>query len=292
MNHEAKLISVIIPCYNAEKYISETIESVINQTHRNLEIIIIDDGSTDNSSAAIKALADKDSRIFYHFQQNKGMCAARNAGLRFAAGEYILFLDNDDVIEKSFLEDRCAFLTANPEYGLCGGEVVKIDERGRILPSDYTERAPTENMLDEILLYRKNVSSIPSNLLMRRSVLESSGVAFNESLNSTGDKYFLIQMARATKCSDAAASAVKYRIHGGSVSSRLSKTLLDDDELFFELLRKNDLIPKNIEKECLAKNYRILAGMSFKIGCYPKFVKYFVKLLLLNPKLIYNKNSN
>ena len=98
------LISVIIPVYNVEKYLNRCIESVINQTYKNLEVILIDDGSTDNSGKICDEYAKKDNRIKVIHKQNGGVSSARNAGLSIAKGEYIGFVDSDDYIEKDMYE--------------------------------------------------------------------------------------------------------------------------------------------------------------------------------------------
>lgn len=97
-------VSVIIPVYRAEKFIHECIESVLNQTHTDLELILVDDGSPDNSGAICDEYALKDNRIKVFHQQNGGVCAARNKGLDMATGDYILFLDSDDYMPKDALK--------------------------------------------------------------------------------------------------------------------------------------------------------------------------------------------
>lgn len=281
------LISVVIPCYNAEKYISETIYSVLGQTHQNFEIIVIDDGSVDNSGQVVGEISKKDQRITYQYQPNKGMCATRNVGLSLCSGKYVLFLDNDDIIGKSFIADRVAFLEMNPEYGLCGSKILKIDSEGNEIQTQIVHHSPTENMLREILLYDKQVSSIPSNFLVRKSIMDSNGIRFNESLSSTGDKYFLIEMAYATKCSNIKADQINYRIHGGSMSAKLSDNLFKDNELFIQLIQKRDLIPKDIKAECLVKNYYMLSAMSFKLGNYLTSLKYLLLLGSVYPSYIW-----
>ena len=92
------LVSVIIPVYNAEKYIENCLKSVINQTYKNVEIICVDDGSKDRSSEIIKNLSAAFSKIRYIFQENAGVSAARNNGLSVAEGDFIVFLDSDDYI--------------------------------------------------------------------------------------------------------------------------------------------------------------------------------------------------
>ncbi len=105
------LISVIIPIYNVEKYLEECLTSIINQTYKNLEIILIDDGSTDGSSSICKKFAAQDKRIIYHWQSNKGLSGARNTGLDLATGKYLGFVDSDDYISLNFYEELYKTIT-------------------------------------------------------------------------------------------------------------------------------------------------------------------------------------
>lgn len=102
-NKEIK-VSVVIPVYNTEKYVREAVESIMNQTLRELEIIIINDGSTDNSLQVAEELAAADSRIQVYSQTNRGLSMARNAGITHAHGRYIYFMDSDDLLEKDAME--------------------------------------------------------------------------------------------------------------------------------------------------------------------------------------------
>ena len=104
------LVSVITPCYNGSKYISETILSVISQTYSNWEMIIIDDGSTDDSANIINSYIATDPRIFLIQQDNKGSAAARNTGIKHAKGRYIALLDADDLWEPDFLKEQISFM--------------------------------------------------------------------------------------------------------------------------------------------------------------------------------------
>ena len=97
-------ISVIVPCYQAERYIQRCLQSICSQTYSNLEIIVIDDGSTDASASIVKGLAQSDSRIKYIYQSNAGVSAARNAGLDYASGDVITFVDSDDTIKSHMYE--------------------------------------------------------------------------------------------------------------------------------------------------------------------------------------------
>jgi glycosyltransferase involved in cell wall biosynthesis len=104
------LVSIITPIYNGEKYIAETIESVLNQTYTNWEMLITDDGSTDKSADIIREYQRKDARILFFQQKNAGSASARNNGIHYAKGQYITLLDADDVFEPNCLKHQIAFI--------------------------------------------------------------------------------------------------------------------------------------------------------------------------------------
>ena len=128
-----KLISVIVPVYNTEKYIEKCVMSILNQTYKNLEIILIDDGSTDNSPQICDSLAEKDNRIAVIHQPNGGVSSARNIGLDNTHGDYITFVDSDDYIAPNMIE----FLSENigdTNIAMCG--YTSVDENGNLSPQE------------------------------------------------------------------------------------------------------------------------------------------------------------
>lgn len=108
-----KKISFIIPVYNAEKYVSRAIESVLNQTYKNIELIIINDGSKDSSLSICKSYQAADNRIIIIDKENQGVSSARNDGIKKASGDYIMFLDADDYVEKNIIEDSIKIIELN-----------------------------------------------------------------------------------------------------------------------------------------------------------------------------------
>lgn len=116
---EQGMVSVITPCYNGAGYISETIESVIAQTYENWEMIIIDDGSLDNSAEIIRSYEERDPRIRLISQKNAGSASARNRGIRNAGGQYIALLDADDLWDAEFLEEQIAFMKRKDAVCVC-----------------------------------------------------------------------------------------------------------------------------------------------------------------------------
>ncbi len=129
MEEKTPKITVIIPVYKVEKYLRKCLDSVINQTYANLEIICVDDGSPDNSGAILDEYAQKDSRIIVIHQENAGVSAARNRGLDIATGEYIAFVDSDDWLEPQCYELAVAEFLKDPEIDLVSWGVNVINER-------------------------------------------------------------------------------------------------------------------------------------------------------------------
>ncbi len=115
-----ELISIIIPVYNTEDYLDKCLKSIINQTYKNIEIIIIDDGSNDNSKKIIDQYMDKDYRIKYYYQNNSGVAIARNLGIDKSNGNYIAFIDSDDYIDLKFIEKMYATIKDDDIFAICG----------------------------------------------------------------------------------------------------------------------------------------------------------------------------
>lgn len=110
-------ISIIVPVYNVEKYLSQCIESIINQNHKNIEIILVNDGSTDKSGDICDKYSLKDNRIKVIHKKNEGVSIARNTGLKVATGEYIAFVDGDDLVDKD-IYTRLINVINNSKYDL------------------------------------------------------------------------------------------------------------------------------------------------------------------------------
>jgi alpha-1,3-rhamnosyltransferase len=113
------LVSVVIPCYNHEKFVAQAIKSVINQTYRRIQLIVVNDGSTDNSVEVIESMRKK-YRFEFIIQENKGYSAAINKGMRdYVEGKYVAYLDSDDYWDVSKIEKQVQFMEENPQYGMC-----------------------------------------------------------------------------------------------------------------------------------------------------------------------------
>lgn len=167
-----KLISILMPVYNVEKFVTEAIESILNQTYENFELIIIDDCSTDRTANIVKDYSMKDSRVIYlQNEQNLKIVKSLNRGLKICKGEYICRMDGDDISELDRLEKKVEFLENNPSIDLVGCSVLAINEEGKQIGKN--------KMLDNERKIRKTIkySSPVLHLWMaRKSVYDSIGL--------------------------------------------------------------------------------------------------------------------
>ena len=142
------LISVIVPVYNVEKYLDKCIESIVNQTYKNLEIILVDDGSPDNCPQICDAWAEKDSRIKAIHKKNGGVSSARNAGLEIITGEYVTFVDSDDWIEQDYVSniitsehfDECDVIACGFTFEYAKDDLKTFDYENTIIETDLLKR--------------------------------------------------------------------------------------------------------------------------------------------------------
>lgn len=183
-------ISVIIPTYNSAKYIKDTIESVLNQTYKDLEIIVVDDGSTDNTKDIVSKY-----QVKYIYQENKGPAAARNRGIKEAQGEYIAFLDSDDVWMVEKLEKQMAIFE-NSTYAMIYCDMShKVNEK--IVHKSYLKekgyRGPGSGDIHERLL-KENFIFTPT-VLVKKEVLKKTGY-FDESYKICEDYKMWLTIAK------------------------------------------------------------------------------------------------
>jgi glycosyltransferase involved in cell wall biosynthesis len=271
------LVSIIIPCYNASDFISDTLKSVLSQTKVSFEVIVVNDGSTDDSEK--KILSFNDPKIKYIHQKNSGVSAARNNGFINCNGEYVIFFDADDIMTPEFIYSR---LTNIATFEFICGPVKKFSDS--VTNSTEIYRGTSANSISEILLLDTTVVTCPSNYLFKTSFLIKNGLKFNEHLSSTADKYFLLQCANfgrsdyAKECSN-----LLYRVHQNSMSHLLSKALVSDNEMYYNLINKNNLIPSEIKDKSLFLGYYMLSGANKKINNKLKAIKYGFKAFGKSP---------
>ncbi|MBR2543967.1 glycosyltransferase family 2 protein [Candidatus Saccharibacteria bacterium] len=196
------LVSIIVPIYNTARYLPACLDSIIAQTHQNLEIILIDDGSTDHSGQIANNYAKKDSRIKVIHQKNQGQSAARNLGLTMVKGEYVSFLDSDDEIKPTFIKELLApIVNSNASLSVCGMHYkrLKTNTAENVYISQLRPRRKPESLKAYILyllaIDGRMYSSV--NKLYRAKI--ATKLRFDTKLNFAEDtKFVLDYLAKAS----------------------------------------------------------------------------------------------
>ncbi len=185
------MISIIIPAYNAEKTISRTLESVISQSYKNIEVIVVNDGSVDSTCSILKSYEDKNNNIHVINQSNSGVSISRNNGLKKSIGEFVLFLDSDDTLEQCACEKMLTAYNDCVELVVCG---LTIIQDGKILRTPHLENQVIElkNDIDKYWELRK-INLGPCNKLYRKDSIKNE---FDESLSFGEDTKFVIDYLR------------------------------------------------------------------------------------------------
>ena len=210
------LVSVIIPNYNHTKFIRGAIHSALNQTYPRFEIIIVDDGSTDNSREVVSEFGN---RVHYIWQENQGLAGARNTGIRAARGEFIGLLDADDLWQPNFLDVMIALADKHPDAAVYYCCARGMDITGQDLSQIFGgPPIPSASLFHSLL--RANFL-IPSTIMMRRFVAINAGL-FDQALRSCEDWDLWLRLLPDHDFVGTSACLVRYRLHGSSLSTNPS----------------------------------------------------------------------
>jgi glycosyltransferase involved in cell wall biosynthesis len=221
-------VSVVIPAYNADRFIAATLDSVLAQTFTAFEVIVVNDGSTDQTQAIVESYVERDDRIRLINQPNQGISATRQRGQTAAQGDFIAFLDADDLWLPQNLETHLRHFAAQPKLGISFGRVEFMELDGTPTGKYSTGRM---QQVDPAHLFYENLLTTTSNAIVRRAVFEQVG-SFDVDLCGTEDQEFFLR----TRCygwqvEGVDAVLVRYRITAGGLSSRLDQ--LESDWLRF-----------------------------------------------------------
>lgn len=269
LSNKLPLVSVILPVFNSEKYIRESIESILYQTYENLEILIYNDGSTDKSLEIIKSYEDNRIKLFNSV--NKGYLIHLNNGIRESRGKYIVRMDSDDVSELSRIEKQVSFMEANLDIGLCGTWI-------RVIDSPEEIKYETDSSKLKCLLFFLNPIVHPS-VILRKSVLIANKILYNDQFYTSEDYHMWVEISKYSKIANYPEILLNYRRHNSQISCRQSFNQL----VLSKLIRENQIetllgySPTNDEKYV----HSLLFEYSSKILSYDDFIKLHEWLLFL-----------
>lgn len=203
-----------MPCFNGEQYISLSINSLLSQSFTDFELIIIDDGSTDNSFKEIQYFTD--SRIkYYHLGENKGTSFARNKGIELSVGKYISMLDVDDIAKPDCLLTQFRYLEENPQIGGIGGLSEIIDENGKVTG---LLQQPLKHIHLKLLLIKDNTVTL-STIMIRSRLLKRHNLLFNENYKYAGDYEFIVRAMKLFRIVNLNTRLIQYRKYSSEITS-------------------------------------------------------------------------
>lgn len=281
MNNE--LISVIIPAYNSARYIAETINSVLQQKHQFFELIVVDDGSTDNQNEIIQRFAKQDQRVRLIKQKNLGVAAARNTGIRHAKGNYLSFLDADDLWHTDNLSLKIEKLK-NEDIGLVHSDAQVIDQFSN--PTGKLICGKKGRLLDDILLWEGPHIPGPSSILIKREVVDNIGM-FDHKLSTAADMDFFIRITSKYGVGKLDKVTWQYRVHENNMHQNIAAMEKDVRIIYQKASHLGLFKNRQFEKKCLAKMNLVLGyswagdGQNFF-----KAAKYILQALMIQPSLI------
>lgn len=216
----APLVSIVIPTYNRDDLVAAAVESCLSQSHPRCETIVVDDGSTDRTGEVLSRFA---GRIVAIRQENKGLAGARNTGLRAAQGEFVGFLDSDDMWQPPLVARALALFAARPDVGAVCLAEQEIDLGGRLLGRTHGKRTPGDDFTAEGLIGRDTGVGSGRPPIARRALLLEHG-GFDESFrNYAVDSEMWIRYAFITTMTILREPLVLRRVHPGNVSGDLAK---------------------------------------------------------------------
>lgn len=264
MSVKTPKISVLMSAYNSEKYVAEAIESILNQTFKDFEFIIVNDGSTDKTAEIIAQYAKSDKRIkFIDNKNNAGIVAALNQGLDFCNGEYIARMDSDDISLPERFAKQVKYMDGHPECGACSTWAEKFGPN--ITKDRILTYMPTVKLLD-FVLYGDRVLNPGS--MVRRSVLVENNIKYKSEYKYAEDYAFWVEVCKHAEIHNLQEILLKYRWHNNNVSVTHRKTQLECAERIRRSILSN-LLSYDTDVEKLLRMTREVHERFWLFGILP-----------------------
>ena len=255
------MVSIIMAVYNGETYIEEAIKSILNQTYKNIELIIIDDGSTDGT----KKIALK-YPVIYHYQKNKGPSSARNKGIELAKGKYVAFIDSDDIYLKNKIERQVEFLEKS-SFDIVFNDVIMIDDKGEdigVLKSELYD----ENFKANILF--RQIIPCPPSIMLRRRCFDN--IQYPEDYINAEDYKLIIELSNFYKFGYIRECLYLYRRHKYNLTNNHKKQVDNEIKIVKDMgvnTIKNRVNESNYTK---LKKKILLGQILYKIQLYKEAI--------------------
>jgi len=283
------LVSIVIPAYNAAAFIGETLASALDQTYRNIEIVVVDDGSTDKTSEIVEAAATRDSRVRLLRQPNRGVAAARNLGIEHSQGAFVAPLDADDLWRPDKIARQVATMhRSGPRVGMVYTWSLLIDEASQILPRPGAAWYYYGNVVPYLITHNF-VGNGSTPLLRRDCVLEVGG--YDRSIRAHGgegteDLMLYLKIAEQYQVAFVPAFLVGYRMTPFSMSSN-ARQMIRGHELVLEVMRaRHPELPNRIFRWSRSRTCFLMSGMSLRRRMFIFGVLLLARALAHDPALV------
>jgi glycosyltransferase involved in cell wall biosynthesis len=276
---DSPLVSVVIPNYNYALYLAEAIESVLSQTYVHIELIVVDDGSTDASAQVARNFGD---RLMLIEQKNAGVSAARNRGMAAANGEFIAFLDSDDKWRPTKIERQLKEFQSDGEVGLVHCGYVELNRDGSLGPVHLDGQAG-DVALELVKYQRPVILGGGSGVIIRRSLLKVVG-GFDPSVSPAEDWEFYFRCARTSKVGFVPEVLLEYREHQNNAHLNIPRMEGAILRAFDKAFSNSDPQLQAIRHRCYGKIHSVLAGSYFRKGSYWQFARHSFKSAVLSPR--------
>ncbi len=273
------MVSVIIVVYNGEKYIEEAIQSVLNQTYKNIELIVVDDGSTDSTRKIVEKYKD----VVYIYQENRGEGAARNLGIENSNGEYLAFLDADDLYANDKIEKQLKVLIKNNDIDVVYNDLKVVDENLNYLNTLKSEGIyeKREDLLANII-YRQVIQG-PICMMIRRSC--TNDIKWSEELVYTVDYEYVMKLAFKHNFKYLEEPLYIYRRHGNNLSNKHNATVEEEMKII------KDLGIDNVKDIIAQANFSEEEKQLLLSKIYIKIHEYKEAKIILESKCSQNNNG-
>lgn len=275
---EQPLVSVIIPNYNYAHYLPQAIDSALGQTYPRVDVVVVDDGSRDTSTAVLESYG---GRIRWVSQRNQGVSAVRNQGVRLSRGEYLAFLDADDYWLPTKLERQMERFGRDPELGLVYCGVDEFNEAG----TSWVRQDGIEGWVAAELLLARRAAFFGggSGFVVPRALFDELG-GFDERLSTSADWDLAYRVAARRRFGFVPEVLLKYRVHHANMHANIGAMERDMMLGYAKAFAKASPELLRLRRRCYGRLHVMLAGSYFRTGHYARFARHVLKGLWLDPR--------
>lgn len=280
LQESSPLVSIVIPVYNGAKYIEETIRSVLAQTVKEIEVLVMNDASKDNSASIVEKLELEDKRVKLVNKSNSGVANTRNEGIELARGKYIALLDQDDVWEPTNLEEKISCIQSEKRHWAFS-DIKYIDAGGQLI--DKEEKIISGDFYRNLLKWENVIPAPSGNLVIERAFL-GKDIRYDVNIPYPSDRDMVVQLARKEEPVFVNKKLWRYRIHGESMSA-VNKRITIEMAIMYEKYKREGFFPdRKNRRESLSRVYFMIAGISLRFTKeWMKGIKFLFKSFFASP---------